>query len=374
MNRRAKYSGRVRGCLALATTLSVVGLLGVSPSPAAGAPADNSVMAWGVNTSGQLGDGTTTAQLSPVPVAGLGTGSGVIAISSGGSHNLALKSDGSVVAWGDNSFGQLGDGTRTNRLSPVPVTGLGAGSGVVAVVGGLFHSFAIKADGSVVGWGYNATGQLGNGSVTTDELTPTPVTGLGAGSGVAAISADGYHALALKSDGSVVAWGYNAFGQLGDGTTTDKLTPTPVTGLGAGSGVTAVSASAFRSMVRKSDGSVLVWGSNTFGQLGDGTTTTRLSPVPVTGLGAGSGVVGISMGKEHAVGAEIRWCRPCLGRQPLWGAGRWDHRRSVESGCCCWSRRGQRGDLGSCRRVSKRGVEVRRFRPRLGCERIRAAW
>ena len=181
---------------------------------------DGTVLAWGVNSAGQLGDGTTIGKATPVQVSGLGPGSGVIAIAAG-RQSLAVKSDGTVLAWGPNSSGQLGDGTTISKTTPVQVSGLGPGSGVVAIAAALVHSMALKADGTVLAWGTNSSGQLGDGTLTP-RLTPVQVSGLGDGSGVIAIAPHGAFSLALKSDGTVLAWGANASGQLGDGTTIGK--------------------------------------------------------------------------------------------------------------------------------------------------------
>src|SRR5262245_16809498 len=272
---------------------------------------NGAVMAWGANESGQLGDGTTATKLAPVQVSGLGPGSGVRALATGGSHTLALKSDGSVVAWGLNANGQLGDGTTTTRLTPVAVTGLGAGSGVVAIAvsgGAGNHSLAVKSDGTLWAWGLNTAGQLGDGT-TTNRLSPVLVAGL---SGVVAVSAGGNHCLVAKSDGSVFAWGGNANGQVGDGTTAARLLPVQVSGLGPGSGAVGVATNSLFSFAYKSDGTVLAWGFNTNGQLGDGTTTVRTTPVQVRGFGPGSGVVSVAAGNGHAValksdGTVLAW-------------------------------------------------------------------
>ena len=247
--------------------------------------ADGTVRAWGVNSSGQLGDGTTTARTTPVPVSGLG---GVVAIAGGYDHSLALLTDGTVRAWGWNYYGQLGDGTTTSRLTPVPVSGL---SGVVAIAGGGNHSLALLADGTVRTWGNNYYGQLGDWT-STDRLTPVPVSGL---SGVVAIAGGGNHSLALLADGTVRTWGYNTSGQLGDGTTNTHALPVPVSGL---SGVVAIAGGGNHSLVLLADGTVRAWGHNYYGQLGDGTSTNRLTSVPVSGL---SGVVAIAGGGNHSL-------------------------------------------------------------------------
>ncbi len=177
---------------------------------------DGSLLAWGDNRWGQLGDGTTMDRPRPVPVSGL---VGVTALAAKG-HVLALKNDSSVWAWGLNDRGQLGDGTKTHRLTPAPVK-LSDGAplaGVIAIAAGCWHSVALKADGSAWAWGYNEDGQLGDGT-TADRLTPVPVR-LADGhalAGIAAIAAGSKHTLALTRERTLWAWGYNKYGQLGDG-------------------------------------------------------------------------------------------------------------------------------------------------------------
>ena len=224
---------------------------------------DGTVWGWGDNAGGQLGDGDTNSIWGkPVyEVQALGL-SGVTAVAAGGSHSVALKSDGTVWAWGYNDSGQLGDGTTTNRSTPVKVSGL---SGVIAIAAGCWgqYTVALKSDGTVWAWGDNNSGQLGDGTTHYwGQTTPVQVSGL---SGVTAIAAGVWQTMALKSDGTVWAWGDNSYGQLGDATTTIRSTPVKVLGL---SGVTAISTGESHSVALKNDGTVWAWGNNGSGQLG----------------------------------------------------------------------------------------------------------
>lgn len=267
--------------------------------------AAGAVKCWGINLNGQLGDGTTVLRRTPVAVAGLG--SGVQAIAAANAHACALTSAGAVLCWGANSHGQLGDGTTTQRLTPVPVAGLG--SGVHAISAGGDHTCAVTTGGAVFCWGANNVGQVGDGTIV--ERT-TPVLVSGEGSGVQAIALGYYHSCALSTAGAVSCWGYNAVGALGDGTNGDashvRLTSVPVVGLA--SGVREIAAGYEHSCAATTAGAMLCWGWNVHGQLGDNTTTDRLTPVPVTGLS--SGVVAMSGGVFHtcalgAAGAAYCW-------------------------------------------------------------------
>jgi alpha-tubulin suppressor-like RCC1 family protein len=263
--------------------------------------ADGTLFAWGFNTSGQVGDGTTTTRRSPVAVSSL---TDVVAVAAGGEHSLAVKRDGSVWAWGRNNYGQLGDGTTASyRSSPVQVAEL---SNVLAVAAGTYHSLAVTASGDLWAWGLNATGQLGDGTNTL-RRSPVPVTTV---SGVIAVDAGLYHSLALLSDSSVWAWGQNLKGQLGDGTTTNRNVPTRVFAL---TGITAIASGDTFSMALKSDGlpsgEPWSWGDNADGQLADGTLTNR--PRPNAG---GRSTVAITAGGSHSL---------AIGRDgSLAGAGR----------------------------------------------------
>jgi alpha-tubulin suppressor-like RCC1 family protein len=247
---------------------------------------DGTVWAWGTNGSGQLGDGTTTPRTTPVQVAGL---TGVTQIAAGFDHSLALRSDGAVVAWGYNVHGELGDGTPTEHsTTPVAVSGL---TNATQIGGGYYHSLALRSDGTVVAWGSNSEGELGDGK-PNDSATPVQVAGL---TNVTQIAAGAYHGLALRSDGTAAAWGDNQAGALGDGTPTNRTTPITVSGL---TGVAQVSAGYLHSAALRADGTVWAWGNNGEGELGDGTKTIRYTPVAVPGL---SSVTQVSAGGFHTV-------------------------------------------------------------------------
>ncbi|SET99274.1 Alpha-tubulin suppressor [Stigmatella erecta] len=260
---------------------------------------DGSVWSWGANAHGQLGDGSWVDRAVPVQ-AQMPWLSGVTALVAGYSHLLAVRTDGSVWAWGANDHGQLGDGSTTNRSVPVQVQGL---SGVVSVAAGFYHSLAVRTDGSVWAWGVNDYGQLGDGS-TMNRLVPVQVQDL---SGVVSVAAGFYHSLAVRTDGSVWAWGANWYGQLGDGSTTNRSVPVQVQGL---SGVVSVAAGLYHSLAVRADGSVWAWGANDRGQLGDGSTMNRLVPVQVQDL---SGVVSAGAGAIHS------WAVRADGSAWVWG-------------------------------------------------------
>ena len=230
---------------------------------------------WGSNLSGELGDGTTTDRASPVNVVGLQTG--VIALAAGGKHTCALTSAGRVKCWGLNNFGQLGDGSTTDRLTPMAVAGLTAR--VVAIAAGDSHTCAVINTGGVKCWGLNDFGQLGDGS-TANRLTPVDVGGLT--TRVVAVAAGNGHTCALTRAGGMKCWGSNFWGQLGDGTTTDHLTPADVVGLATG--VVASAANHLSACAMTSIGSLKCWGANLDGQLGDGTSIRRLTPVDTLNL------------------------------------------------------------------------------------------
>ena len=261
------------------------------------------VQCWGYNGNGQLGDTTTTQRATPTAVLSTGAlaGKTVTQIAAGDSHTCAVTSDGGAYCWGFGRYGNLGDGSASGYSSPVAVTTTGAlaGKKVTQVAAGNVHTCALTSDGGVYCWGYNGSGGLGDGT-TAQRNVPTAVVTSGAlaGKTVTQISAGGYHTCALTSDGGLYCWGNNYEGELGDGTTVQRVTPVPVVTSGALSGKTIVQidGGGTHTCALSSDGLAYCWGWNDYGQLGDGTTAQRLTPTAVSTSGAlaGKTVVQIS--------------------------------------------------------------------------------
>ncbi len=261
--------------------------------------ANGALKCWGEGFSAGLGIGSREPRSSPIEAIGLSAGA--TGVAAGSFHTCAVTSGGGVRCWGANAFGQLGDGTTTDRLVPVDVAGL---ADVAAVAVGDTFSCALTTGGGVKCWGSNAFGQLGDGS-GSNRPSPGDVSGLA--TGVIALSARGANACAVLAGGTARCWGGNAFGQLGDGSLSNRPTPVDVSGL---AGVTAIS-SGYRHTCAVASGAVKCWGDNTTGQLGDGTNAQRTTPVDVTGLAAGA--TAVAGGNEHS-------CAVVGGAVKCWGA------------------------------------------------------
>jgi alpha-tubulin suppressor-like RCC1 family protein len=314
--------------------------------------ADGGVSCWGRNDDGQLGDGTFTPRSLGVRVAGL---SDALALAAGERHACAVRKDGSVVCWGADDTGQLGDGGGADQLTPVAVSGI---TDATAVAAGAGFSCALLADGSASCWGDDGDGEIGDGGdASATPRPPTPVLGL---SGALALSAHWQHACALRDDGALLCWGSNATGQLGDGTLTTRTQPVLVPGVQSVSAVTtglshtcaaaqgglycwgsnsqgqlgtetggaattpvtqptlvpivsdpiAIAAGAQHSCAVRQSGQVLCWGQNSTGQLGEGSMSSLAEPVPVTGL---------DTGKLVAAGATFSCAETADGAVFCWG-------------------------------------------------------
>jgi alpha-tubulin suppressor-like RCC1 family protein len=248
--------------------------------------ASGAAKCWGENIFGQLGDGTYLYRPAPVDVKGLPLEIQAVAV--GANHTCAILPGGGVNCWGDNSNRQLGIGSAPSQSLPVQVTGLSTGA--VQIAAGSSHTCVRMGTGAVKCWGNNYAGQLGNGTYL--GYGPGDVTALG--TDALAITAGGGHSCALLTGGGVKCWGNNASGQLGDQTTQNRNAPVDVNGLT--SGVLAVSAGDSHTCALVSGGGVKCWGSNWAGQLGDGTTGDKSAPVEVVGLGGS--VVAVSAGGD----------------------------------------------------------------------------
>lgn len=232
------------------------------------------VMCWGYIHGNTQGDGTATQNREPKLVSTLS--GNIKAITSGGLHTCVLSVTGGVKCWGENNYGQLGDGTGSAHKEPVDVAGLS--QGVVALSSGYDHTCAMMMDNSLKCWGRNDFGQLGDGT-TSHQIVPVKVNGLN--TAIKSISAGGYYTCVLTLIQKMKCWGHNMWGQLGDGKTQSQTLPVDVADL---SDVTEISSGGAHTCAILVTDEVLCWGDNTYGQLGDGTRINRRSPNRVIGI------------------------------------------------------------------------------------------
>ncbi len=251
---------------------------------------DGSAKCWGDNEYGQLGDGTTTASTTPVTVTSINTATSIAA---GNGHTCVLLADSTIKCWGRNEYGQLGNRTTTNSNSPATVFGI---SDAIAISTGNLHTCALLADSTIKCWGLNSTvtpyasgGQLGDGSITT-STKPVSVYGI---DDATAVSAGQEHTCALLADSTIKCWGYNWRGSIGDGTNTMRTRPVDVTGITNAAGI---SLGNIHTCAVLKDGSAVCWGTNSGGELGNGTTTNSFTPVGVSGI---SNATSLSAGQNH---------------------------------------------------------------------------
>jgi alpha-tubulin suppressor-like RCC1 family protein len=255
---------------------------------------DGTLWAWGDNTKGQLGDGLSTASRSTP--AKIGTGSNWLAVAAGDFHTLALKTDGSLWAWGDNNSGQVGSGAVLPGIQPVPLQ-IGTATDWAAIAAGGAHSVALKTDHTLWGWGFNAAGQLGNGTALNAVAPvqiklPAPFTNTDWNF----VAAGQSHTAALKTDNSLWSWGSNASGRLGSVSPLDSDVPARESG--SATNWLAVTAGDSHTMGRQADGTLWVWGGNNSGQLGNGTNIDAPAPLKP---GTDTDWVDAAAGSAHSV-------------------------------------------------------------------------
>ncbi len=307
-------SSSLNGCRCVETPVNVIGL--TAPTQIAAGlehtlalQTNGTVMAWGGNEQGQLGDGTTSPRSTPKQVPGLAS---AVAVAAGGQFSLALLENGTVLAWGNNGQGELGNGTTTGpgcggtcKATPAPVPGL---TNVIAISAAGGNGLALLANGTVMTWGADDSGQTGDGTGSMEGCkcidAPRPVPGV---SGAMAISAGAFGGIALLADGSVQAWGANGNGQLGTGVVTAPMIGSCAC-LGASKATApaagALAAGSFDGLALAPNGEVLAWGSNFFGQLGNGSVSTTPAcdciptPAPATGV---NGAQAIASGERHSL-------------------------------------------------------------------------
>ena len=265
---------------------------------AAGIQANGTLWIWGDNARGQLGNGTFMASLSPVQ---LGTATNWQSVSVGSEFTLAIKTNGTLWAWGGNNVGQLGDGTQITSSVPVQI---GTDTDWQSISAGDNHSMAIKTNGTLWAWGSNGSGKLGLGLPSGFQRVPVQV---GTLSSWQSVCASLWHTHAIQTNGTLWAWGGNSWGQLGDGTTTNSSSPIQI---GNATDWASVSSSGAHTIALKTTGTIWTWGNNQSGQLGNGSTISSNVPVQV---GTGNTWTRVSGGYDYSFGIQSNGS--------LWGWG-----------------------------------------------------
>ena len=311
------WRARCRGAFAILGLLAVgLVIAGLWASPAFADGGAGSLLAWGENAFGELGDGATTSSSVPVAVSGgvIPAGTRFTKIAAGGGHSLALSSTGRLYAWGYNLDGQLGDGGTANSSVPTLVSGgvMPTGTRFTEIAAGQDDSLALSSTGQLYAWGDNLYGQVGNGSTSgSPVLAPALVSGgaIPAGTTITQIAAGAIDTLALSSTGQLYAWGFDANGELGNGSTSSSPVPVPVS-VPIGTTFTQIAAGGYHGLALSSTGQLYAWGDNEFGELGDGTQNASLVPVAVS---PGTEFTQIAAGEAHSLALSSS------GRLYAWG-------------------------------------------------------
>ena len=288
---------------------------------------NGSVVCWGGNLDGQAGTPSYGSNLVyPTLTSSLGVGRTAVSVSSGSYHTCAILDDGTVSCWGWGGDGQIGFGaTGAFVSSPTQTWGLGSGRTAIAISAGSFHNCVILDNGAVSCWGYGGTGAIGDGFYS-NRNQPTLISSLGSGRTALAIASGEYHTCAILDNGQVSCWGWNEDGQLGNGGTLYQSTPGLTNSLGSGRTAVAISAGGFHTCVILDDGNVSCWGANAAGQLGNGDTSNRTSPTLTDSLGTGRSAISISSGGFHTCavldnGSVSCWGQRSTGRLGVGGDG-----------------------------------------------------
>lgn len=275
---------------------------------------DGSLYAWGSNNTGQLGNGTTIHSTIPIRI---GTASNWTTIEAGDYHSFAINTKGELYGWGHNREGQLGDSSNAARYLP---TRIAAGHNWLSVSAGMYHSVAVTSKGELYSWGHNYYGQLGNGTggsqtinpdgtmaMTTDQKGINTPMRIGTASNWTVVRTGDYHSVALNSNGQLYAWGFNGYGQIGNGQDTDTNSPQLIAGDHRWA---RISACDNHSLAIASEGQLYAWGCNDIGQLGDGSTKNKSFPTPVAssdGLWGGASFHSVSFDSSGGNSIAKQW-------------------------------------------------------------------
>jgi alpha-tubulin suppressor-like RCC1 family protein len=255
---------------------------------------DGGLWTWGNAFFGQLGNNTGTATSSPIQTISAGTNWKTLF--SGRQHVTAIKNDGTLWTWGNNNFGQLGDNTITPKSSPIQT--ISGGTNWKLISAGYYHTLAIKTDGTLWAWGTNSQGQLGNNTIAHKS---SPIQTIAGGSNWKSVSCGVFHTAAVKVDSTLWIWGYNPSGQLGDNTIAHKSSP--VQTIAGGSNWKLVTGGMYHTAAIKTDGTLWLWGKNNYGQLGDNTITPKSSPIQT--ISGGTNWKLVASGFYHTVAIKI---------------------------------------------------------------------